>query len=97
MGDLIPLPTARSESIHCIDPVNAAKLAQMRALLQDVQLATVSDLAASWGLTRQRVGQILSADDAPTPLLVIAGAKVYSLLEAEAYRSRTLRRRGGES
>jgi hypothetical protein len=63
------------------------KVAELRRLIEDVGVVTRPQLAARWGITQQRVSQMLSQPGAPAPLFPTARTHFYALPEAEAYRA----------
>jgi hypothetical protein len=82
MSDVMDTPRTTSE-----------KVALLRRLVDDVGVLTQQELASRWRVTREAVRQMLSREDAPTPLLSAPRGYYYILPEVEAYRSRRLLKR----
>lgn len=56
-------------------------------------LHTPQQLAARWGMTRQRASQLTSRSDFPEPVLVVGRVKLYAGCDADAWRAHQTGRR----
>lgn len=68
------------------------KIALLRDLIATVGLVSPSDLAARWGVSREAVRQFMDDPEAPTPVIASQATKLYALPEADAFRTRRLKR-----
>lgn len=70
----------------------ADKIMLLRQLVDEVGLASPSDLAERWGVSREAVRQFMDDDDAPAAIITSQATRLYALPEADAYRTRRLKR-----
>lgn len=75
----------------------AEKIAELRALLGEVDVVSGADLARRWGVSNEAVRQLMNHPDAPEPLPIPGqrGAHYWAMAEADTHRTRRLRAAGG--
>lgn len=71
------------------------KVAELRGLIKEVQLVSVSDLARRWTVTRQSAHDLMTREGAPAPVFESTSVKLWALPEAERYRSLRLQQAQG--